>query len=508
MLGSAAEAERRVEYLPALDGLRAIAVLAVLAFHAQVGVEGGFFGVEVFFVLSGFLITSLLIAERNRTGSVSLRGFWLRRARRLLPALCVLFVAVVAVSATVVPDSFASTRGDLVGAIFFVSNWWQIAHHQSYFMAIDRPPLLLHLWSLAIEEQFYLVWPVLFAFVVGGWRPRRLAAVAAAAALASAAWMAALYDPSQDTTGVYYRTDTRLSGLLVGVALAAVLRTARPKDGSGPGVAALDAAALLGFGALAWALLRLRDTDAVSFQGGFLLVDAATAALVVAAAYPATRSARVLGTTPLVWVGKRSYGLYLWHWPIFAVTRPGLDVAWTGAPLLAARLALTFAATEVCYRFVETPVRRGAVLSALRSLAGGGPSAQRARAWRWVGAAALGLALTTALVTAGPVRAAVGDSTRLTRAALDGPPSVPVILTDSVPAPGSETDAAVAGDGPAGDGRGIALDPAWPKTLTLLTDSVTLGVKTALPAAMPGWRVDVIGRPALMVKQAVPEFLK
>ena len=211
-------------YFPALDGLRALSVLAVLAFHAELpSVPGGFLGVEAFFVVSGFLITALLLLEQRGTGSISVPKFWLRRARRLLPALFALLVAVLFASLLLAPDALDETRGDIDAALLYVSNWWQVVHHHSYFMAVQRPPLLLHLWSLAVEEQFYLFWPLLIA-LLGQRAPRWLPPLAFTVALASAAWMARLFDPTLDPTRVYIGTDCRLSGLLLGSALAACLR--------------------------------------------------------------------------------------------------------------------------------------------------------------------------------------------------------------------------------------------------------------------------------------------
>jgi peptidoglycan/LPS O-acetylase OafA/YrhL len=484
-------------YLPGLDGLRALSVLAIVLFHAQVaGFDGGFFGVEVFFVLSGYLITSLLVAEFARTGGVSLRRFWMRRARRLLPALCMLLISVVAVAPTLAPDAYLETRGALPAALLFVSNWWQIAHHQSYFMAVERPPFLLHLWSLAVEEQFYIVVPpiVVCACALSGRLPRGwIAATAAFSGLASAFWMAHLFDPSVDPSAVYLRTDTRLSGLLLGVAMAAIVPAGTRGQTEEKARFSLDALGLLGLAGLSWALCRWRDTDPFVYPFGFLAVDIAAMALIACAVGP-SRVGRLLGLAPLRWLGRRSYGLYLWHWPVMVVTRPELDVPWTGWQLLALRLGVTLLLAELSYRFVELPVQRGALTSLLRSLRGYGSPLERTRALRTLGVMTGTAGLAAALVSAAPVHADGSHETGPAGAALHPEPP-------AEGRPGAASEATSPFDG-------IPLDPSWPKTLMLLTDSVTLGVKTTLPAALPDWNVEVVGRPALMVKQVVPEFLK
>ncbi|MEI9951261.1 MAG: acyltransferase [Pseudomonadota bacterium] len=355
------EDARAPRYLPALDGLRALSVSAVLAFHAGVPhFGGGFLGVEVFFVVSGYLITSLLLEEQRTSGRIPLARFWLRRARRLLPALFALLLATLVLSLTVAPDSLAGTRTDSLAALLYVSNWWQVIHHHSYFMDVDRPPLLLHLWSLAIEEQFYVLWPL--ALALFGRRPERwVLRVALLAGAASASWMAWLYDPSVDPTRVYVGSDTRLSGLLLGAALAVIVPPfAASELLSARARVVRQVLGAVGLGALAWLIFRSSSHDPFLYRGGLVLVDLASAALMVGLLAPNALS-RLFSAGPCAWLGRRSYGLYLWHWPIFALTRPEFDLALSGAPLLGLRLALTFAVTELCYRLLELPIRAGAL---------------------------------------------------------------------------------------------------------------------------------------------------
>ncbi|HWZ88950.1 MAG TPA: acyltransferase family protein, partial [Polyangiaceae bacterium] len=490
-----APALTKARYFPALDGLRALSVLAVLAFHAELpSVPGGFLGVEAFFVVSGFLITALLLLEQGETGSISVPKFWLRRARRLLPALFALLVAVLLASLLLAPDALDETRGDIAAALLYVSNWWQVVHHHSYFMAVQRPPLLLHLWSLAVEEQFYLFWPLLIA-LLGQRAPRWLPPLAFTVALASAARMARLFDPTLDPTRVYIGTDCRLSGLLLGSALAACLRA--PLSAREPASrltkAAQQSLGVVGVLTLLWAFATFTSHDAFIYRGGLVVVDIATCALIVGLV-ARTHVASLFGARPFAALGRRSYGLYLWHWPIFALTRPDQDVAFGGPRLLLLRLALTFAASELCYRYLEMPVRRGDLAAGLARL--------RSRPWL--------LGLGAALTAAATIGVVFLSSARLAAARLDS--ARPAMSGANLAASSGNAGAQPSREAPRiaeffPAQRGVALRPEWPKTLTLLSDSVTLAVAKSLPAALPGWKVEVLGRPALMVKQVVPEFL-
>jgi peptidoglycan/LPS O-acetylase OafA/YrhL len=482
---------KRGQYVPALDGLRALSVLAVIAFHADLAwAPGGFLGVEVFFVVSGYLITALLLVELRDMGLISLPKFWLRRARRLLPALLALLCVVLGASLLIAPDSLGETRGDTLAALLYVSNWWQVIHHHSYFMAVQRPPLLLHLWSLAVEEQFYLFWPVLIA-LLGRAAPRWLPTLALAVALASAVWMAWLFDPSLDPTRVYIGTDSRLSGLLLGSALAATTRAplVRIEPLSGLARALQEGLAASALCALLVAFQKVKSHDAFVYRGGLVVVDIATCALITGLV-ARTSVASLLGARPLAWLGRRSYGLYLWHWPVFALTRPEQDLALTGTWSLALRLALTFVTAEVCYRYVELPIRGGALAMMLARL--------RTRP--------LLLGVWTMLIAALAITVVCLSSARLAAARLDC--ALPSLRAAGSPVGGSGSEGRdIPRAAESALGGGVALDPRWPKTLTLLSDSVTLGVSKSLSAALPDWKVEVLGRPALMVKQVVPEFL-
>ena len=359
----------RARYFPALDGLRALAVGAVVAYHADLTwAKGGFLGVDVFFVLSGFLITGLLLADVDRYGHLRLRRFWRRRARRLLPAVGVLLVVVALLAPLLAPDQVSRLWGDLVAAAAYVSNWRLIFQDQSYFEAIGRQPLLQHLWSLAVEEQFYLLWPLALAPLLRwGRRPQFLAVWVLAMAAGSTALMILLYDPEVDPSRVYYGTDTRVAAILVGAALACLRRewlrrpvaTAMP-DSRYRGL--LEASAAISLVFLGWCVVNVDQFDAPLYRGGFFLVAFASAVVVaVGAARQRTVVGRILGMRPLVWLGKRSYAVYLWFWPVFMVTRPNADIDLTGNRLLALRIGLTLLLASASYRFVEVPCRSGAL---------------------------------------------------------------------------------------------------------------------------------------------------
>jgi peptidoglycan/LPS O-acetylase OafA/YrhL len=372
--GSPSDAVTRFAYLPGLDGLRALAVAAVVIYHADVGaLGGGFLGVDLFFVISGFLITSLLLAEWERAGSIDLRAFWLRRARRLLPALFVILVAALAFAVLFLPDSVARLRSDAVAAATYVTNWYLISGEQSYFETIDRQSPLLHLWSLAVEEQFYLAWPVVLLVALRLVGRRGALVLTVSAACASAAWMAALAGPDGDPSRVYYGTDTRIFAPLAGAALAFMAgRWVTPvgeSDRNGPlrRISPADLGAAAALVVLAWFVVAVESDAWALYTGGLAVVALAGTLLVGAVVHPSARVVPWLLERPgLRWLGTRSYGIYLWHWPILSITRPGLDLAADGPALLAARLALIGVLAELSYRFVERPIRAGALERAWR----------------------------------------------------------------------------------------------------------------------------------------------
>jgi peptidoglycan/LPS O-acetylase OafA/YrhL len=356
-------------YVAALDGIRAIAVAGVLLYHAGVAsFPGGFFGVDVFFVLSGFLITSLLLSERESTGAIDLVRFWIRRARRLLPAAWLVIVVSLVVTAVFLPHDAGRTRADAISSFLYVNNWHQLLGNQSYFSAFERPSLLQHLWSLAVEEQFYLLWPLAIGFGLSrmgrGWTMRVMLGLL----LVSALEMALLFHPGRDPSRVYFGTDTHASGLLIGALLAFVWPLGRFRSAPRAGAAwLLDAAALAGLAGVLWAMTSKQDFDPWVYRGGMLVVGVASAVLIAAVAHPACRVALALGAAPLRWIGQRSYGIYLWHWPVMALTRPGFDLTWNRAILVPCQIAVSVGLAAVSYRWVEMPIRTGGAQRTLKA---------------------------------------------------------------------------------------------------------------------------------------------
>ncbi|MFZ9017135.1 MAG: acyltransferase family protein [Ilumatobacteraceae bacterium] len=375
----------KVPYLPGLDGLRAIAVIAVMVYHADPDwLSGGFLGVEVFFVISGYLITLLLMAEFERTGRVNLVEFWIRRARRLLPALFLMLFLLLTYSWIFRWDTLGKLRGDLIAGIFYGSNWYQIWVGQGYAAVNDFAPLR-HLWSLAVEEQFYLVWPIVMALALRGRGTRRLARVAVVfvvIAVVVAVATAVLFRSGrvgecaatpeaywtlgdrciEKANALYLSTITRSSGLLLGAAFAIMWRPVAILRGPLRNASrVLDVLAVAGLAALALLHWRLQfvgpfGPDPWLFRGGFLLTGIATLVLIAAVTHRYTAMSTLLGNPLLRWVGTRSYGLYLFHWPIYQVIREVAGNVLTLSEFAVAMLA-TVVVTELSFRFVEMPIR-------------------------------------------------------------------------------------------------------------------------------------------------------
>lgn len=349
-------------YMPGLDGIRALAVLVVIAYHLGLSwAPGGLLGVGVFFVLSGYLITDQLILGWQQSRRIDLKDFWVRRFRRLLPAMIVMLMGVALWLLLVDPEQLQTIRGDLISSLLYVNNWWLIYHQVSYFESFGPPSPLGHLWSLAVEEQFYLIAPLLLLLALRR-SPRRgvLLLLVLLLAMASAVAMALLYVPDTDPSRVYYGTDTRIFGLLIGSALALIW----PSNRMNEELPVLPYRILETVGAVGMAIIIMMvwQTDEYGdflFRGGMVLLSVAAAMLIAAAAHPATVLSKVLGAAPFKWLGVRSYGIYLWHYPIIALTSPAYSSHGTGVRLAALQVAATVVLAALSYRYIEEPIRRG-----------------------------------------------------------------------------------------------------------------------------------------------------
>ncbi len=370
----------RIPHLPALDGLRGAAVTAVLAFHLGV-TRGGYLGVDLFFTLSGYLITTLLVAEWRVRGRIDLKRFWVRRARRLLPAMLLVLVVVgFATQEWGSTSTFDAVRHDAWATLGYVANWRSVLAGTDYWNLFSRPSPLEHTWSLAIEEQFYVVWPLVTVGVLIWWTRRssaraglpagpptddqvrtalnRLLAVTLGLAVLSAGWALLRYHDVSDANRVYFGTDTRVAAILFGAALSIAVARFGPVVGR-RARRALEAAALLALVPLGWAWLHLPGTDDRLYRGGLLGCGLAATLVLAAAAHPRPGPiARVLSFPPLRWLGLISYGLYLWHWPVITFLTP-LRTGIYGYPLLAARAAISLVLAVASYHLLEQPIRHG-----------------------------------------------------------------------------------------------------------------------------------------------------
>lgn len=349
---------QKMAYMPALDGVRAIAVLAVLAYHLNLPwAQGGLLGVTIFFVLSGFLITKLLLVEYTTTGRINFAQFWIRRARRLLPAIITVLLVMSALYTVFNHALLTKMRTDFLPSLFFFNNWWQIFHNVSYFDNLGAPSPLTHFWSLAIEEQYYLFFP-LFLFVVMRLKARRkvFMGILAGIALISAVEMVVLYTPGGDPTRVYYGTDTRMFSLLIGACLAVGTIGRIPRVG----MLGRQIIALVSFAGLLCAIVFTDGMSVFPYYGGLVFVSLLTAALLYSVSYQGGGVAgKILTFAPLKWLGERSYGIYLWHFPIILLMTNQNATAEPPVWLMVLQIAVTLGVAELSYRFVEQPLRRG-----------------------------------------------------------------------------------------------------------------------------------------------------
>lgn len=460
----------------ALDGLRGLAVAAVVAYHLRLrGFEAGFLGVDLFFVISGFIITARLLQEHARAGAIDLTDFYRRRLWRLYPAALVLIVLAFPITAVVAPEALHRLAADAPAAFIYFSNWWQLMSAQPYFETMGRDPVLRHLWSLAVEQHYYLVWPLVMVLVLRHYRLRTLTVLALLLAAASTWEMARVYEADAVAANfTYLATHTHAMGLFVGSALGCLafrfgwMQPGRPVAGPWVARAVLPLAGAASLAALGAMVIHWHAATPLLFEGGFLLVSLLAAVAITSAVVGDGWWPRLLGSAPLHWLGTRSYSIYLWHWPICVWVFDGPGDA--GPVQAIAAVLLSAAAGELSYRFVEQRAREFVEHARMRI------SPFLTGLNLWIGTAAAVFAAQLAMPLLAPAPASPF--------ATEPVPQATVAAAAQAAAPSATAPAAGAPPLEAG-GREI----------TIIGDSVMLGARDYFQRALPGVQVDaVVGR--------------
>jgi peptidoglycan/LPS O-acetylase OafA/YrhL len=368
-------ANRGIKYIAAIDGLRAIAVIAVMLYHLGFNwIPGGFLGVDLFFVISGYVITRLLLDSIQRSGGLDLRAFYKSRLRRLLPPLAFMIVTTTLFIGVWAPDTIKRLLTDTPFALTGMMNWWLVFRHQDYFEAIGRPPLLQHTWSLGVEAQFYLIWPLILLLVLRQLGRKIIPAAALFIAIGSGAALLLVSlridsNSSQSVSHVYFGTDTHSIGLFLGAALAVnwipqnlkVDIAKRARD-------VIDGIGIFGFFGILSCFLFIDESNSTLYKIAFPLAGVFGCAIIMSIVHPASRFAPLLQGRAILWIGERSYAIYLWHWIIFQVTRPSVDLAGASWALYALRILIVFALADISLRWVELPFRNGYIESWFRGM--------------------------------------------------------------------------------------------------------------------------------------------
>ncbi|MEY4061890.1 MAG: hypothetical protein RL602_521 [Actinomycetota bacterium] len=359
---------RGIRYIPAIDGLRAVAVIAVMLYHLGFNwIPGGFLGVDLFFVISGYVITRLLLDSIQRSGGLDLRAFYVARIRRLLPPLLFMIIVTTVFVGAWAPDTMRRFLADTPFALLGGMNWWLVFRHTDYFEAIGRPPLLQHTWSLGVEAQFYLVWPLILLLVLRYFGKNKIpgAALLIAAFSGIALLLVSLQvdaASASQVSHVYFGTDTHSIGLFLGAALAVrwipqnLNETVSKKAQD-----FIDGIGVFGLLGIIAAFLFVDENDPTLYKIAFPLAGLFGCAIITSIVHPASRFAPILSSKPFVWIGERSYAIYLWHWVVFQVTRPDYDLEGSPWALYALRLLIVFALADISLRLVELPVRTGLI---------------------------------------------------------------------------------------------------------------------------------------------------
>lgn len=349
-------------YITGLDGLRAFAVLAVIAYHFGFSwAMGGFLGVDIFFVISGYLITSQILPLIGSDFNFSLREFWIRRIRRLLPAAYVMIITIFTWVTLFNRKIITTVLKDGISSIIYASNWWFIFHKVSYFDSFGSPSPFKNLWSLAIEEQFYIVWPIILIIGLKVFKKRtKFANIVFIGALCSAMLMGILYNPGEDPSRVYYGTDTRAFELLIGGWLAMIFPMKRflSQNTTIRKRKALNITSMITFTIFVLSVVFMNEYQTFLYRGGMFLFSLNSAILIACVCNPNSYLGKLLSWKPLRWIGKRSYGIYLWHYPIIVLSTPVYEIGNQTGWRVCAQLVITFIIAELSYRFIETPIQK------------------------------------------------------------------------------------------------------------------------------------------------------
>ena len=457
---------RGIQHIPAIDGLRAIAVTAVIFYHLGfTWIPGGFLGVDLFFVISGYVITRLLLDSIERSGGLDLRGFYKARARRLLPPMIFMIVVTGFYITIWAQDSVRRFVTDVPFALTGSINWWLVAKEQDYFEAIGRPPLLQHTWSLAVESQFYLIWPIILLLVLKRFGKKIIPFAALLIALVSASllfYVSLQLDASSDVSHIYFGTDTHSVGLFLGSALAVSWIPQNFKsEVSKRAQNFIDFIGVFGLIGILASFLLIDESSPTAYKIAFPLAAVFGVAIITSIVHPASRFAPILQNRVLLWVGERSYAIYLWHWVIFQISRPSVDIEGEDWALIAVRILIVLALADISLKLVELPIRSGAVEYWFKGMKYRTASVRKRQKVLVISSISILVISLSALSTN-----AVISSNRATAALEESLTSEPVVSEPVV----SESETAV-------------INPS--QAIWLTGDSVILGIRNALSAIQP-----------------------
>ena len=367
--------DRGIRYIPAIDGLRAVAVIAVMLYHLGISwIPGGFLGVDLFFVISGYVITRLILDSINQSSALDLREFYAARLRRIYPAFIFMVVCIIIFIGVWAPEAIKRFLSDLPYALTGSINWLLVARHQDYFETIGRPPLLQHTWSLAVELQFYLIWPIILLTVLKYFGKKNIARIALLIAITSGVTLFLVslqldQSNAQQVSHIYFGTDTHSLGLFLGSALAVSwIPQNLSADIEKRAQDVVDAIGVVGLLGLIAAFLFIDESNASLYRIAFPLAGIFGCLVIISLVHPASRFAPLISSAPFKWVGQRSYGIYIWHWVIFQVTRPSVDLTGQSWALYLARVLLVLALADISLRWVEIPFRQGMVQNWFRGM--------------------------------------------------------------------------------------------------------------------------------------------